>query len=235
MVIGEKVFEPGIRGKSFMLKQLSTHFRECIFMNRVLIVIGMAVAGLCFPLNISQFSVSQTNVSQINGVLFYSVANAAGNQCLDEAVSATGKPSSIGELARANAFFTWKSVVKAKHGDDYAAWSAATERKLSCVDLMSGENKGKWECTRVARPCMADKSFVTKTPSCKEQVTSAYGARKRSKAAARAEAENGWSLLAQKTYGDDWAFWERAKDKSVDCKKKTKYAYQCIANAIACK
>ncbi len=193
-------------------------------MNRVLIVIGMALAGLLVPLNASQF----------NGALFHSVAKAAGNQCLDGAVSATGKPSSIGELARANAFFTWKSVVKAKHGDDYAAWSAATERKLSCVDLMSGENKGKWECTREARPCKADKSFLSKSPSCKEQVTSAYGARKRSEAAARAEAENGWSLLAKRTHGDEWALWESAKDKSVDCKKKTKYAYQCVAHAIAC-
>ncbi len=183
-------------------------------MYRVVIVIGMAVAGMIFPLN---------------GVLL-----AAGNQCLDASVSAVGKPSSIGELARANAFFTWKSVVKAKHGDDYAAWSAATERQLSCVDLMAGENKGKWECTRIARPCKSTKSIISASPSCKELVTIAYGARKRSELAAKAEAENGWALLAKRTHGDDWALWESAKDKSVDCKKKTKYSYQCVAQAFAC-
>ncbi len=164
-----------------------------------------------------------------------SVASAADERCLDEVAEATGKASSIGELARANAFFTWKSVVKEKYGAAYNAWSAATERKLVCIDLMTGENKGKWECTRSARPCMKGTEHTkTEGPSCKGEAVSAYGRRQGSLARAKAEAIQGWFLTIQKTLGDEWADWDKGKTKSVDCSRKSKWQYQCIALAYPC-
>lgn len=164
------------------------------------------------------------------------LAAAAENGCKDEAVSATGKPSSIGELARANAFFTWKAVVRGKFGDDYMAWSKATERKLVCVDLMSGENKGKWECTRTARPCLGKPAQKTvEEASCQEEATQAYGARRGTVAAAKQQARAGWVAKVGEALGDEWADWERADKSSFDCRRKSKWQYQCIALGIACK
>lgn len=163
-----------------------------------------------------------------------SPANADEKQCLTEAFSATGKASSIGELARANAFFTWKSSVKEKHGADYMAWSAATERKLVCIDLMSGENKGKWECTRTARPCKSVKPVVATKGTCKEEVTTGWGARRGSAAKARIEAQSGWKLLVEGAYGAEWSDWSLAKETAIKCVRKTKYQFQCVASAKAC-
>ena len=159
----------------------------------------------------------------------------ADKQCVTEIVSATGKPSSIGELARANAFFTWKAVVKEKFGDAYNAWSEASERKLVCVDLVEGENKGKWECTRSGRPCQRQGNTIVQETTCQKEISQAYGARQRSEQRAREEAQRGWSLFVKRGLGADWADWERAQQKSVDCKKKNSWSYQCIAVAYACK
>ena len=159
---------------------------------------------------------------------------AEEKQCLDEAFSATGKPSKIGELARANAFFTWKAAVKEKHGKDFSAWSAATERKLLCIDLMSGENKGKWECTRTARPCKSKKPVIATKGSCKDEVTTAWGKRRGSLLAARLEAKTGWKLLVEGTFGAEWSDYSLAQDTTIKCSRKTKYAYQCVASAKAC-
>ena len=161
-------------------------------------------------------------------------AKAEEKKCLDQAFSATGKPSKIGELARANAFFTWKAAVSEKHGKDYGAWSAATERKLVCIDLMSGENKGKWECTRTARPCTSEKPVVATKGSCKEEITSAYGKRRGSLAAARAEAKTGWKLLVEGTLGAEWSDFSLAQETNVKCSRKSQYAYQCVASAKEC-
>lgn len=161
---------------------------------------------------------------------------AAEGRCLDEVLSATGKPSSIGELARANAFFTWKSMAKEKFGADYNAWSSATERKLVCVDLMDGENKGKWECTRTARPCQKGASLQVEKEAgqCKELVVSAYGRRRGTAAQAKAEAIHGWFLTTRDQLGEAWADWEKAKTRSTDCRRKSKWQYQCIAQAYPC-
>ena len=159
----------------------------------------------------------------------------ADKQCVNEIVSATGKPSSFGELARANAFFTWKAVVKEKFGEPYNAWSEASERKLVCVDLMEGENKGKWECTRSARPCQRQGNDIVQETNCQKQISQAYGARRRSETLAREEAERGWLFLVKRKLGSEWADWERAKQKSIECTRKNSWAYQCIAVAYACK
>ncbi len=159
----------------------------------------------------------------------------AEKQCVSEIVSATGKPSSIGELARANAFFTWKAVVKEKFGDDYNAWSEASGRKLVCIDLIEGEHKGKWECTRSARPCLKQSTAVVQEIICQKQISQAYGARRRSEKLAREEAERGWLFLVKRKLGVEWTDWERAKQKSIECRKKNSWAYQCIAVAYACK
>lgn len=161
-------------------------------------------------------------------------AFAMDKQCLDKAFSATGKPSSIGELARANSFFTWKSAVKAKHGADYSAWSDATERKFSCVDLMSGDNKGKWECTRTGTPCKTEKEVISTKGSCKDQLSTAWGARRGKLAAARNEAKSGWKIVVQGTAGEEWANWDQAKEQSIKCVRKSKWSYQCVATAMAC-
>ncbi len=163
-----------------------------------------------------------------------SPAHADDKQCLVEAFSATGKASSIGELARANAFFTWKASVKATHGADYMAWSAATERKLLCIDLMSGENKGKWECTRTARPCKTVKPVAATKGSCKEEVVSGWGARRGSAAKARLEAQAGWKLLVEGSLGTEWSDWSLAKETTIKCLRKNRYQFQCIASAKAC-
>lgn len=169
------------------------------------------------------------------GGLSVRLGQTAEGACLDEPVSATGKPSSIGELARANAFFTWKTVVKEKHGKDYNAWSEATERKLVCVDLMQGPDKGKWECTRTARPCSGKGEEATSAePLCKKETVSAYGRRRGALADAKAEAQHGWFLVVREQFGDDWAAWEKGTVKSLDCAKKTKWSYQCVAQAYPC-
>lgn len=172
-------------------------------------------------------------VSFMTALGFMPVNALAENSCLSEPVSATGKPSSIGELARANAFFTWKAVVKDKHGKDYMAWSEATERKLVCIDLMSGKNKGKWECTRTARPCLASE-VVKKNLKCKEKTLQAYGASRPVESEAKAEALAGWQSVAKRDYGVDWAYWEFATNKSVTCRRLGKRVVQCVAEATAC-
>jgi len=160
----------------------------------------------------------------------------ADEACQTDFVSATGKPSSIGELARANSFFTWKATVKEKFGKPYMAWSNATERKLVCTDLMTGEHIGKWQCTRQGRPCRQDVSTTEQIkPECQEEIISAYGARKSTKSTARAEAELGWSLKVKSELGEQWSEWERAQQKSVSCTKKSARQYQCISSAYACK
>lgn len=166
--------------------------------------------------------------------VFVGPAFAMKDQCLDEAFSATGKPSSIGELARANSFFTWKSAVKAKHGADYSAWSSATERKFVCIDLMNGDNKGKWECTRTAKPCKSEKQVISAKGSCKDLLSTGWGARRGNLAAAREEAKAGWKIVVQGSSGEDWATWSQAKDQSIKCVRKTKWSYQCVATAMAC-
>ena len=160
---------------------------------------------------------------------------AAEGRCLDEVLEATGKPSAIGELARANAFFTWKAVAKEKHGDDYSAWSSATERKLVCIDLMSGDHKGKWECTRSARPCRKAEKKEAAAGSCKQEAVKAYGRRQGSLKLAQAEAVNGWLLTVRQSFGDDWANWDNGQEKSLKCTKKTKWQIQCVAEAMPCK
>ncbi len=189
-------------------------------MNRLVckfaMVLGVSFLGMLFSL------------------LSYSPLHAEDKQCLAEAFSATGKPSSIGELARANAFFTWKSAVKERHGADYMAWSAATERKLVCIDLMSGENKGKWECTRTARPCKSKKPVVATKGSCKDEITTGWGARRGSAAKARSEAQSGWKLVVEGTFGAEWSDWSLAKETNIKCVRKNKYQFQCIASAKAC-
>lgn len=167
--------------------------------------------------------------------VFMPLAANANERCLQQAVSATGKPSSIGELARANAFFTWKAVVKDEHGKDYMAWSEATERKLVCIDLMSGENKGKWECTRTARPCRSEQLLKVSKAQCKDSKLKAFGASRPGESEAKAEALAGWQSVAKRDYGVDWAYWEFATNKSVTCRKLGKRVVQCVAEANACR
>jgi len=170
------------------------------------------------------------------GALFTAQQVKADENCQTDFVSATGKPSSIGELARANSFFTWKATVKEKLGASFMAWSNATERKLVCVDLMSGDHKGKWQCTRQGRPCKLDAIATEKNnPTCQKEIISAYGARKRTKTRARAAAEHGWALKVKSELGDQWSEWGKAQQKSVSCTKKSARQYQCIGSAYACK
>ena len=160
---------------------------------------------------------------------------AAEHECLDEPLSVTGKPSAIGELARANAFFTWKSVAKEKYGPDYMAWSAASERKLVCVDLMSGEDKCKWECTRISKPCKRSADLKAEQGAkCDKQVVEAYGARRSTRPGARNEAVAGWVLTIERNLGEQWADWTVAQQKSIACHRKNNKQYQCVARALAC-
>ncbi|GJM02581.1 MAG: hypothetical protein DHS20C08_10820 [Rhodomicrobium sp.] len=170
----------------------------------------------------------------LGGVAVSTAAMAAEDGCKSETVSATGKPSSIGELARANAFFTWKAVAREKFGTEFQNWSKATERKLVCVDLMSGENKGKWECTRSARPCPAKVIVTPAAERCKETATSAYGARRGTIVAAKAQARAGWKVKVIELFGEEWAEWDNADKSSFDCRRKNSWQYQCIAQAYAC-
>lgn len=170
----------------------------------------------------------------VTGSVFTSAVAADEGRCKSEVVSATGKPSRIGELARANAFFTWKAVARQKFGKDYMAWSYATERKLVCVDLMSGENKGKWECTRTARPCIGLAAATPAAKTCKEVVTNAYGARRGTVAAAKIQAKSGWVAKVTESFDESWADWEAADKTSYDCRRKNAYQYQCIAQGYAC-
>lgn len=205
-------------------------FASAVIINKI--VQGMGVPLMC---RVVRFLAMAFAMNFLGACAFIMSAQAAEKSCLAEPLSATGKPSSIGELARANAFFTWKSVAKDKHGEDYMAWSAATERKLVCIDLMDGENKGKWECTRTARPCKAEVVTSSTEPKCQDEVSVGWGARKGSEAAARAEAQSGWALLVKKEFGPEWAEWELAKSTALECVKKTKWSYQCRAQAYACK
>ncbi len=154
--------------------------------------------------------------------------------CLGDPVSATGKPSPIGELARANAFFTWKEIVKETHGTDYMEWVDAAERKLVCNELTSGENKGMWECTRIGRPCRAPVNLRVLKIECQQTVLSAWGAPKRTEEDAKRQAIKGWEILAKRKLGAEWALWDSAKMKSVGCQPRGAKRLQCLAEGYAC-
>ena len=154
--------------------------------------------------------------------------------CLGEAVSVTGKPSRIGELARGNAFFTWKEVVKEKHGADYMAWVDATERQLNCRELVEGADKGKWQCVRIGRPCRKPANLRVLEVKCRETVSSAWGAARKQEADAKAQAIRGWELRVKREIGADWAIWDAAKTKSIGCQKRNYGRVQCLAEGYAC-
>ena len=195
------------------------------------------------------------------GVIILSSSPAqAAELCKREPLSATGKPSKIGELARGNAFFTWESLAKEKVGAAHMGWANATERKLSCIELMSGPDKGKWECTRTARPCKArieapvkasnsnhktDKNTVKNAQSdagalsnddtCQSAPVSAYGKLQQSSWRAKNEAKSGWSKLVGRKNGQVYGAWAKAKQQNISCKKKLGGQFQCIASAIPCR
>ena len=164
---------------------------------------------------------------------------AAEPQCQKELLSATGKPAKIGELARGNAFFTWESLAKEKLGPAYQAWPQATERQLVCVELMQGPDKGKWECTRKARPCKVEsqeKSDETASisPLCKGKLVEAYGKLERSTVRAKNEAKSGWVKVVDRKFGPTFAKWQSAKQPRFSCQRKIGGQYQCVAKAIPC-
>ena len=161
-------------------------------------------------------------------------------RCLKEVLSATGKPSKIGELARGNAFFTWESLAKEKQGAAYMAWPEATERQLTCIELMNGPDKGKWECTRKARPCKAQKptegdETASISPLCKGKPVEAFGKMQRTPGRAKNEARSGWRKLVDRKFGQTFSNWQEAKQTKVSCQKKREGQYQCVAAAIPCR
>ncbi len=166
-------------------------------------------------------------------------AVAADDDCKDS-VTAEGKPASLRDLgAYPNSLLAWRSAVKDKYGAEYNSWRYSKDSKVDCT-----EKAGQWTCVRKAKPCRdflsravggakeAVKEVVKR--DCKSESLQSYGAAKKDKKDALAEAETGWELDVRKKHGKEYAVWKNASDTDIDC-HDVKGGVQCIAVGTACK
>ncbi|MFN3623940.1 MAG: hypothetical protein ACK4TP_07730 [Hyphomicrobium sp.] len=164
---------------------------------------------------------------------------AAADDCKDT-VKAEGKPATLRDLgAYPNSLLAWRSAVKEKYGGEYNSWRYAKDAKVDCT-----EKDGQWTCVRTAKPCLdllnralggakeAVKEVVKR--DCKSESLQSYGAAKKDKKDALAEAESGWEIDVRKKHGKEWAVWKNATETDIDC-HDVKGGIQCIAVGTACK
>jgi hypothetical protein len=164
---------------------------------------------------------------------------AAADDCKD-AVKAEGKPATLRDLgAYPNSLLAWRAAVKDKYGGQYNSWRYSKDSKVDCT-----EKGGQWTCVRTAKPCLdllsrtvggakeAVKEVIKR--DCKGEPLQSYGAAKKDKKDALAEAETGWELDARKKHGKEYAVWKSASDTDIDC-HDVKGGIQCIAVGTACK
>jgi hypothetical protein len=159
---------------------------------------------------------------------------AAAEDCKDP-VTATGRPATLRDLgAYPNSLFTWRSVVKDKYGSEFNSWRYAKDRDVDCE-----QEDGKWVCTRTAKPCKDVLHRVidgaTKKKNCEDEPLSSYGAARSNEDDAVNQAESGWEIDTRKKYGKEWADWDNADDRDIDCHKVKGGKLQCIAVGTACK
>ena len=161
-------------------------------------------------------------------------ASANARDCKEDAVKAVGEPAATQIVAYPSSLFAWRRAVRDAHGAEWNSWRYAQDRDIDCQ-----REDGKWQCTRSARPCQDTLSTVvqgekvTKKKNCKSDPLSSYGRREKTEDKATDQAIWGWRIDARRKYGRDWAKWDNASDRDVDC-RKSRSRYQCIAVGVAC-
>lgn len=166
--------------------------------------------------------------------VFSVVATANARDCKTDAVTAVGEPASTQIVAYPSSLFAWRRAVREQHGAEWNSWRYAQDRDIDCQ-----REDGKWQCTRTARPCqdtlssIAEGESVSKKKECKAEPLSSYGRRERNEDEASEQSIWGWRIDTRRKYGREWAVWENASDRDIDC-RKTGSRYQCIAVGIAC-
>jgi hypothetical protein len=166
---------------------------------------------------------------------------AAAEEDCKSKVTAEGKPAKMRDLgAYPNSLFAWREAVKDKYGSEYNSWRYSKDANVDCT-----EKSGEWTCVRTAKPCLdllhraigtakeAAKDVV-KRKDCKSEALSSYGAMKKDKKDALAEAQSGWELDVRSKHGKDWATWDNASGTDIDC-HDVAGGVQCIAVGTACK
>ncbi len=166
--------------------------------------------------------------------VFSITASANARDCKTDAVEAVGEPASTQIVAYPSSLFAWRRAVRDAHGAEWNSWRYAQDRDIDCKRA-----DGKWQCTRNARPCqdtlstVAQGEKVTKKRECKSDPVSSYGRREKTEDKAADQAIWGWRIDARRKHGGDWAKWDNASDRDVDCRKRGS-RFQCVAIGIAC-
>jgi len=157
---------------------------------------------------------------------------ASAKYCADDFITATSKPHTSRSIqAVPGSLIAWKRAAAATHDSRWNTWIRAEDKSVDCHQLRSGEDEGKWVCTRAARPCAGPLGKETAARQCEPEVTS-YGARRDNRRAAREQARMGWRLAARENHGETFA-WEHAVSRDVEC-FKVDGQHQCIATAKPC-
>lgn len=219
---------------------LRLHLSQCVTCNVAGNSPGIATAKHKMT---THFSIEQRNVQMrqfvsraivaIMAVLAFAVS-AEARDCKTDAVTASGSPAATQLIAYPSSLMAWRNAVRDKHGAEWNSWRYAQDRDVDCQ-----RQDGKWLCTRIARPCqdtlstITDGEKITKKRQCKDDSLSSYGRRERNEEEAANQSTWGWRIDARKKYGSDWAEWDNASDKDIDCRKKGS-RYQCVAVATAC-
>lgn len=160
--------------------------------------------------------------------------SASARDCKTDPITATGEPASTQVVAYPSSLFAWRRAVRDAHGAEWNSWRYAQDRDVDCK-----REDGKWQCTRKARPCqdtlssLAQGEKVTKKKECKNEPLSSYGRREKTEDKAADQAIWGWRIDTRRKYGKDWAKWDNASDRDIDC-RKTGSRFQCVAVAVAC-
>jgi hypothetical protein len=166
--------------------------------------------------------------------IFAAATSADARDCKAETITATGDPSATQIVAYPSSLLAWRRAVRDAHGAEWNSWRYAQDRDIDCNRV-----DGKWQCTRVARPCqdtlssLSQGESVVKKKECKSDSMSSYGRRERTEDKATEQAIWGWRLDTRRKIGSDWAKWENASDTDIDCRKKGS-RYQCIAFGTPC-
>lgn len=162
------------------------------------------------------------------------VMSAHARDCKTDPIKAEGEPASTQIVAYPSSLFAWRRAVRDAHGAEWNSWRYAQDRNVDCQ-----REDGKWICRRTARPCqdtlssIAQAEEVTKKKNCKNDPLSSYGRRERNEDDAAEQAVWGWRIDTRRKYGREWAKWDNASDRDVDCRKRGS-RFQCVAIATAC-
>lgn len=160
-------------------------------------------------------------------------SSAHAKFCASTSVTATSKPHTSRSLqAVPGSLIAWKREAAGLHDSRWNVWVRAEDKSIDCAQLTSGPNDGKWVCTRTARPCTGPIGNEKQTRQCKPEVTS-YGARRDNRRAAETEARTGWLLAARNNHGNNFATWDTATRRAVEC-FRVDGKHQCIATARPC-